>query len=310
MALYHRTPPGDSSQAKYNASRKEEIPPILPPQPDNIAGSLTGNNKIQDVGKNLWEGEAFAEQRALKRQVGASPVPTPGSEFDEYGGMFAQPLAQRGEIKAANKQRRQDRRQRVKDIKAAGGPENYSADGYHVGEYDKKGRNIQYPEKRYSKKNPPTEGLSGADVMSMQFHGFSDLPDDTNNVRGKKIPLNQSEDIIKRRKGKKYTTGAGMDETDLEEGKFKSSRLGTYNNEYNTENVSNIQEDKKSQFMTSISDDESWDETPRSTSQNVDNYNYKGVRDTLRPTKGKHFKMGWGEVDRNPSGRKWKKENK
>ena len=99
MALYHRTPPGDSSQAKYNASRKEEIPPILPPQPDNIAGSLTGNNKIQDVGKNLWEGEAFAEQRALKRQVGASPVPTPGSEFDEYGGMFAQPLAQTGEIK-------------------------------------------------------------------------------------------------------------------------------------------------------------------------------------------------------------------
>ena len=126
MALYHRTPPGDSSQAKYNASRKEEIPPILPPQPDNIAGSLTGNNKIHDVGKNLWEGEAFAEQRALKRQVGASPVPTPGSEFDEYGGMFAQPLAQTGEIKAANKQRRQDRRQRVKDIKAAGGPENYS----------------------------------------------------------------------------------------------------------------------------------------------------------------------------------------
>lgn len=103
MALYHRTPPGDSSQAKYNASRKEEIPPILPPQPDNIAGNLTGNNKIQDVGKNLWEGEAFAEQRALKRQVGASPVPTPGSEFDEYGGMFAQPLAQTDKIKDPTK---------------------------------------------------------------------------------------------------------------------------------------------------------------------------------------------------------------
>ena len=157
----HSKKTGDSSQAKYDASRKEEIPPILPPQPDNIAGNLTGNNKIQDVGKNLWEGEAFAEQRALKRQVGASPVPTPGSEFDEYGGMFAQPLAQRGEIKAANKQRRQDRRQRVKDIKAAGGPENYSADGYHVGEYDKKGRNIQYPEKRYSRKNPPPLNQSG-----------------------------------------------------------------------------------------------------------------------------------------------------
>jgi len=99
MAIYHRTPQGDPSQAKYDASRKEEIPPILPPSPDNIAGSLTGNNKIQDVGKNLWEGEAFAEQRALKRQVGASPVPPPGDGIQqEYGGMFMQPLALKGEM--------------------------------------------------------------------------------------------------------------------------------------------------------------------------------------------------------------------
>ena len=214
MAIYHKTPkgallggrpdgPGTVSSigqsvmgANRITPRPEDggIPPILPPQPDNVAGSLSGNAKAQSLGENLWEGEAFAEQRALRRQ--AAPVPTPGSELDEYGGMFSQPLAQSGKIKAANKQRRQDRRQRVKDIKTAGGPENYSADGYHVGEYDKKGRNIQYPEKRYSKKNPPTKGLSGADVMSMQFHGFTDLPDDTNNVRGKKIPLNQSGDPV------------------------------------------------------------------------------------------------------------------
>jgi hypothetical protein len=68
--------------------------------------------------------------------------------------------AKRSEITAANKKRRQSRRQRVKDIKEAGGPEFYSADGYHVGEFDKKGRNIQYPEKRYSKKNPPNERKS------------------------------------------------------------------------------------------------------------------------------------------------------
>ena len=178
----------------------------IPPVSDNVAGSLSGNEKAQSLGENLWEGEAFAQQRALKRQVGASPVPTPGSEFDAYGGMFSQPLAQSGEIKEANKQRRQDRRQRVKDIKIAGGPENYSADGYHVGEYDKKGRNIQYPEKRYSKKNPPTEGLSGADVMSMQFHGFTDLPDDTNNVRGKKIPLKQSGNLYAVNKEKTGTS--------------------------------------------------------------------------------------------------------
>ena len=68
--------------------------------------------------------------------------------------------AKRSEITAANKQRRQSRRQRVKDIKEAGGPEFYSADGYHVGEFDKKGRNIQYPEKRYSKKNPPESPMN------------------------------------------------------------------------------------------------------------------------------------------------------
>ena len=37
------------------------------------------------------------------------------------------------------------------------GVENYSQDGYHVGEFDKQGRNKQYPEKRYSKKNHPLQ---------------------------------------------------------------------------------------------------------------------------------------------------------
>ena len=100
--------------------------------------------------------------------------------------------AKRSEITAANKQRRQSRRQRVKDIKEAGGPEFYSADGYHVGEFDKKGRNIQYPEKRYSKKNPPNKGISGADMMSMQFHGYTDVPDSDE----RKSPMNQAEDIV------------------------------------------------------------------------------------------------------------------
>ena len=97
--------------------------------------------------------------------------------------------AKRSEITAANKQRRQSRRQRVKDIKEAGGPEFYSADGYHVGEFDKKGRNIQYPEKRYSKKNPPNKGISGADMMSMQFHGYTDVPDSDE----RKSPMNQGD---------------------------------------------------------------------------------------------------------------------
>ena len=123
MAIYHKTPkgallggrpdgPGTVSSigqsvmgANRITPRPEDgaIPPILPPQPDNIAGSLVGNAKAQSLGENLWEGEAFAEQRALKRQVGASPVPTPGSEFDAYGGMFSQPLAQSGKIKDPTK---------------------------------------------------------------------------------------------------------------------------------------------------------------------------------------------------------------
>lgn len=102
MAIYHKTTPQGANRI---TPRPEDggIPPILPPQPDNVAGSLSGNAKAQSLGENLWEGEAFAEQRALKRQVGASPVPTPGSEFDEYGGMFSQPLAQSGKIKDPTK---------------------------------------------------------------------------------------------------------------------------------------------------------------------------------------------------------------
>ena len=277
MAIYHQTPKGAllggrpeegdiirgsrqgtvSSVAGANriTPRPEDggIPPILPPQPDNVAGSLSGNAKAQSLGENLWEGEAFAEQRSLKRQVGASPVPTPGSEFDEYGGMFSQPLAQSGEIREANKQRRQDRRQRVKDIKAAGGPENYSADGYHVGEYDKKGRNIQYPEKRYSKKNPP--------------------------------PLNQ---------GTKYTYKKNdlMGQVDFEESSFNSSRTGesvSYPN-IHTRDYSDVQEDEKSQYMTSLGSNEYFNDPKRPTSSTHDDFVGNIVeRDTIRPNTGKKF---------------------
>ena len=76
--------------------------------------------------------------------------------------------AKRSEITAANKQRRKSRRQRVK-----------------------KGRNTQYPEKRYSKKNPPNKGISGADMMSMQFHGYTDVPDSDE----RKSPMNQKEKL-------------------------------------------------------------------------------------------------------------------
>tara|TARA_R110000764_G_scaffold109079_1_gene195107 strand:+ start:66 stop:818 length:753 start_codon:yes stop_codon:yes gene_type:complete len=185
MALYHKTPKGallggrpeegdiirgsrqgtgsSIGQSIMGANRITPRPEDggIPPVSDNVAGSLSSNAKAQSLGENLWEGEAFAEQRALRRQ--AAPVPTPGSEFDEYGGMFSQPLAQSGKIKEANKQRRQDRRDRKKEIKKVG-VENFSIDGYHTGEYNKKGVNIDNPEKRYSRKNPPPLNQSGDPV--------------------------------------------------------------------------------------------------------------------------------------------------
>ena len=122
-----------------------------------------------------------------------------------------------------------------------------------------------------------------------------------------------------RKKGKKYKTGANIDETDLEEGKFKSTNLGDYNNDYNVENVSNIQEDKKGQYMTTL-DDSTAEHTEDkfgkgfvgNSSKTVSNYNQgrDAVRDTLRPKRGKHFKQGWGEDDRNPTGKNWMKKNK
>ena len=121
-----------------------------------------------------------------------------------------------------------------------------------------------------------------------------------------------------RKKGKKYKTGSNIDETDLEEGKFKSTNLGDYNNDYNVENVSNIQEDKKGQYMTTL-DSSSAEHTYKdgkgfvgNSSKTVSNYNQgqNAVRDTLRPKKGKYFKQGWGEDDRNPTGKNWIKKNK
>lgn len=77
------------------------------------------------------------------------------------------------------------------------------------------------------------------------------------------FPLKQERD--KRKKGQKYKTGADIDETDWE----------VHNKELNVQDISRIQEDKKGQYITSV-------------------YN-----DTIRPTKGRHFKMTWGDKERN-----------
>ncbi len=113
--------------------------------------------------------------------------------------------------------------------------------------------------------------------------------------------------IDPRKKGKKYKTGSDIDETDHENQKYTTTNKDIKGSDYNVQNISSIQEDKKGQYMTTMDEDR----RDRS-SKTVSNYNQgrNATRDTLRPKKGKYFKQGWGEDDRNPTGKNWIKKNK
>ena len=118
--------------------------------------------KMQELGKNLFQGEELAQQIANKEL--SQPVPPPGSiPQSPYGDM--NPIMnkesrearrqERKNIRMANKGLRQARRERAKGVKEQG-QENYSYDGYEKGRYNKKGDDIEYGKTpRYSKKNPP-----------------------------------------------------------------------------------------------------------------------------------------------------------
>ena len=94
---------------------------------------------------------------------------------------------------------------------------------------------------------------------------------------------NDYEGHTHRKKGGSYREGDYMDETDMET---------SYPKLY-TQDVGEIKRDKKSQFMVSKNED----------------YNPTKV-DTIRPSKGKEFKMGWGDAERNISTNpKFKKSN-
>ena len=110
-------------------------------------------------------------------------------------------------------------------------------------------------------------------------------------------PIKFTGDQDPRKKGKKYKTGSYIDETDHEEGEYTTTNKKRPGNEYNVENLSRIEEDDKGQYMVSLDDSYGSDKK----SKIVSNYDQgrNAVRDTLRPKKGKHFKMGWGEKERN-----------
>jgi hypothetical protein len=142
----------------------------------------------------------------------------------------------------------------------------------------------KYPELKEEKKSPITYGMS-----PIKFNGDPDP----------------------RKKGKKYKTGSYIDETDHEEGKYTTTNKKLPGNKYNVENLSRIKEDKKGQYMVSLDDSYGPDSETESATPNsaytkekrVSNYNQgsNAVRDTLRPKKGKYFKQGWGEKERNVS---------
>ena len=113
--------------------------------------------------------------------------------------------------------------------------------------------------------------------------------------------------IDPREKGKKYKKGDYIDETDHENQKYTTTNKDIKGSDYNVQNISKIQEDDKGQYMVSL-DDSGGDRSKKT----VSNYNQgrNATRDTLRPKKGKYFKQGWGEDDRNSTGKNWIKKNK
>ena len=339
---------GADAQATGGAAAAPQ--PTSPPSPTeniNMKSNFT-SQKAQALGADLFQGQEMVQQQTDIKNMRSTPSNLPGGREEpssKYGDVFANsPMNQgvsRSDITKANKKRRQDRRQRKQDIKTAGGPESYSADGYHVGEYDKSGRNKQYPEKRYSKKNPPNKGISGADMMSMQFHGYTDVPDSDERKspmkQTQKSKMQTAQNDPKLQEGSdasygisgyvntkkeykqalqkknhpyiydspskspmnqgfgKYKKGDLMDESDQEESMFKSTNSPgktISGKRYNVENVSDIQVDKKGQFMTTLGDNEYYGMEKRPTSSRVTNYDQgrNAVRDTLRPSKGKKFK--------------------
>jgi hypothetical protein len=87
--------------------------------------------------------------------------------------MKGSPFNNGKENRAANKLRRQERRNRAKEIKDSSvGADKYSFTGYEsdMGKYDKKGRHKEFPEQRYSKKNPASN-KAASDMMRTSYLG-------------------------------------------------------------------------------------------------------------------------------------------
>jgi len=96
----------------------------------------------------------------------------------------------------------------------------------------------------------------------------------------------------------KYKKGDLLDETDWETHKYKSTSEGKNYVRHNIQDVSEVQEDDKGQFVTTLGDDEitpSLQENPipltsSTIMPNALRPNVRIARDTIRPIRGKNFK--------------------
>ncbi len=168
------------------------------------------NQKIQELGQNLFQGEEFAQQIANKQLDQPVPPPGPYGDINPIMNKDSREARrqERKNIRMANKGLRQARRERAKGVKEQG-QKNYSYDGYEKGRYNKKGDDIEYGKTpRYSKKNPP----SGSDA-SFGISGY------VNDKKQFKSALNQGTES-------KYKMVNVQDLEDM--GAVKSDKKGKY----------------------------------------------------------------------------------
>lgn len=154
---------------------------------------------------------------------------------------------------------------------------------------------------------PPSPDPVGDELGNMFMQPFSrkkTKPEKVNPTKKAKQGLHSSgrypskinmEGPLAQTNNYKYKKGDLIDETDHEESTYRSSNEGVVSGKrYNVENVSEIQEDDKGQFMITLGEGEYFG-GPKPTSSRVTNYDQgvNSVRDTLRPQRGKVFISNW-----------------
>ena len=190
------------------------------------------NQKIQELGQTLFQGDQMAQQMSQQRLD--QPLPPPGSYGDINPIMNKDSREarrqERKNIRMANKALRSSRRERAKGVKEQG-QENYSYDGYEKGRYDKKGDDIEYGKTpRYSKKNPPlNQNDPNSRYKTVNVQDLEDMGRVKSDKKGKyvvnsdEMKTGSSRDTLRLPRGAKHYTGRDykvgemIDESDFED---------------------------------------------------------------------------------------------